>query len=417
MSTTADDDLAAVVRDHVAPIVTRLARTIGDFDVAEDAVADAVVEALDVWRRAGVPGNPRGWLFTAARHNAIDRLRRMSNYQLKLARLAALDAQPDLTGAPTDDAGDHAASGLPSDRDDRLALLFGCCHPALALDSRVALTLRAVVGLTTTEIARATLVPVPTVAQRITRAKRKITTAGISLRVPTGDALRQRLATVLLVVYLAYNEAYLATSDPSATRHDLARDAIWMAELLSSAFADEPEPLGLAALLRLQHARRHARVPDGALVMLADQDRSLWDRAEIAAAIEILGRAATMRRPGPFQLQAAIAACHAEAADWATTDWPQVLTLYDLLLLYDASPVVQLNRAIAESYVTSPADALRAVDEFADELANYHLLHATRADLLARLGEHTAARQAAGNALALTTNPAERRLLKTRYDL
>ena len=403
MSTAVASDavLERVVRDETAHLVATLHCILGDLDVAEEAVADAVVEALKTWRRNGIPDRPGGWLLTAARHNALDRLRRDSRYRDKLALLAG-----GLTATAPAPAGGQ---------DERLGLIFGCCHPALARPAQLALTLRAVLGLTTAEIARASLTSESTIAQRIVRAKRKIVQAGIPVRVPGVDEMTERLDTVLTVVYLAYNEAYLVTGGPDPTRRDLGDDAIWLAGVVSSALPREPEALGLLALLSLHHARAASRFDgEGHLILLADQDRTAWDAAAIQAAIRLIERAAALRRPGCYQLQAAIAACHAEAPSWAVTDWLQILTLYDLLLRHDPSPVVRLNRAIALAQVEGSARALAELDTFAAALSSYYLLHATRAQLLRELGRGPEARVADQAALALTGNTAERHLLTER---
>lgn len=396
----ADAVLERVVREETAHLVASLHRLLGDLDVAEEAVAEAVVEALDAWRRDGIPPRPGGWLLTAARRNALDRLRRASRYRDKLALLAA-----NSTGQAPE----------PASGDERLALIFGCCHPALAPPARLALTLRAVVGLTTAEIARASLTPEATVAQRIVRAKRKVVQAGIPVRVPDADELPERLDSVLTVVYVAYNEAFLATEGPDPSRRDLADDATWLAGVVSTLLPRQPEALGLLALLRLLNARAAARFDaDGHLVLLADQDRSLWDADGIRAGIDLIERAAMLRRPGRFQLQAAIAACHAEAKTWAGTDWPQVLILYDLMLRHDPSPVLRLNRAIALAQVQGPAAALSDLEALAGPLRRYHLFHATRGQLLRDLGRRAEAREADAVALTLTGNVAERYLLAER---
>ena len=398
MTASADAVLANAVRDEVATVVAALHRLVGDFDVAEEAVQDAVVEALAAWRRAGVPARPGAWLHTAARRNAMDRLRRQARYRDKLA---ALEHAP-------------VPGTAPAVPDERLGLLFACCHPALAVPARVCLTLRAVVGLTTAEIARAVLASEPTVAQRISRAKQKIVTAGIPLRVPEPDELADRLDSVLTVLYLTFNEGYLSTR--GTARRDVAADAVWLATLVATALPDQPEALGLLALLLLQHAREPARLRDGALVLLPDQDRSRWDRAAIAEAGGLLQRAATHRRPGRFQLQAAIAAVHSEAATWADTDWAQLLVLYDVLAGLDPSPVIRLNRAVVLAQLAGPAAALAEVEALRGALESYHLLHATRAELLRRLGRHDDARAADRRALELTGNDAERSLLRHRLE-
>jgi RNA polymerase sigma-70 factor (ECF subfamily) len=395
----ADAALAAAIRAEAGTIVASLHRLVGDFDVAEEAVQDAVVEALRHWRADGIPERPGAWLLVAARRNALDRLRRQQRYEKALSRLR--------DRIPEQDAGD-----VP---DDRLPLLFGCCHPALAVEARLALTLRAVVGLTTAQIARAFLVGEATMAQRIVRAKRKIVATRIPLTMPSPEQRAARLDDVLTVTYLMFNEAYVSTSGESGDDRDLGDDALWLAGLVATSLPEEPEALGLLALLTLQHARQPARFgDDGTLVLLEHQDRSLWDRPAIAAADVLLERAAGLRRPGRFQLQAAIAACHASAATWQDTDWLQILVLYDMLLGLDGSPVTRLNRAVAVGKVWGPEDALAYVDPLGAELDGYHLFHATRAALLRELGRTDEADSADARALALTRNPAEQQLLRAR---
>ncbi len=398
----ADAALTAVIRDEAGAIVARLHRLVGDFDVAEEAVQEAVVEALRAWRTQGIPDRPGAWLQVAARRNAMDRLRRQQRQERALARMR--EAAPTLSAAP--------------DPDERLGLLFACCHPALPVESRLPLTLRAVVGLTTAQIARAFLVSETTMAQRIVRAKRKIVDKGIALTMPAGPDRTARLDDVLTVAYLMYNEAFVATGGESPDDRDLADDAIWLASLLATSLPREPEALGLLALLLFQHARQPARF-DAArqLVLLANQDRSVWDRKTIDSAEQLLERAAGMRQPGRFQLQAAIAACHASASSWEETDWLQILALYDLLLRHDDSAVTKLNRAVALGRVRGAAAALEYVDALADELSTYHLFHATRADLLENLGRPDDAAEANRRALSLTTNPAEQALLTRRLPI
>jgi len=392
-----DQALAVAVRAEAGAIVASLARLVGDFDVAEEAVQDAVVEALRNWRAKGIPDRPGAWLQLAARRNALDRLRRQQRHLKVLERL-----REDVPGDELDDA------------DERVALVFACCHPALPADARLPLTLRAVLGLTTAQIARAFLVSEATLAQRIVRAKRKIVDKGIALTVPAPEDRAARLDDVLTVTYLVYNEAYVSSSGTGDDR-DLADDAIWLAGVLATAMPDEPETLGLLALLRLQHARRPARFGgDGVLVLLRDQDRSLWDRSAIGSADGLLERAAGLRRPGRFQLQAAIAACHASSPTWEATDWLQILTLYDLLLRHDRSAVVRLNRGVALGKVRGAEVALEYVDGLAPDLAGYHLFHAIRADLLHTLGRVDEAHEANRRALDLTSNAAERNLLLSR---
>jgi len=375
----------------------RLTKLLGDFDLAEELVQDAIVTALEHWPRDGIPDAPGAWLLTVARRKGIDRLRREARYQRKLALL------------------EEAPPAVTTYTDERLDLIFTCCHPALGRDAQVALTLRSVVGLTTAEIARAFLVPEPTLAQRIVRAKRKIVEANISLRRPDVSELPERLGQVLAVLYLVFNEGYLSSGPERATRRDLAEEAGWLTSLIARAVPDEPEVLGLLALMRLHIARSDVRFDDrGRMVLLKDQDRSRWDRGRIADAIRLIERAGAMRRPGPYQLQAAIAALHAEAPSWSATDWPQILRLYDELLAMTSSPVVALNRAIALREVAGPEAALREVERLADDLDRYHLFHATRAELLRDLGRGEEARAADRRALELTENPAERALLAER---
>jgi RNA polymerase sigma-70 factor (ECF subfamily) len=379
-------------------LTAALVRILGDFDLAEELVQEALLEAIQHWPREGIPEKPGAWLLTTARRKAVDQLRRQARFRDKLAQL-----EGDLMR-------DDTAEG-----DDRLRLIFTCCHPALSREAQVALTLRAVAGLTTIEIARAFITSEATIAQRIVRAKRKIVDANIPYRVPAARDMAERLNEVLAVLYLMFNEGYLATSGEHASRRDVAEDAAWLAGLMVRLMPDEPEALGLLALMRLHLARARARFDTaGNLILLQDQDRDRWDRERIASAIVLLQRAASMRRSGPYQLQAAIAACHAEARTWAETDWGQIVALYDALLEQMPSPVVQLNRAIARRYRDGPAAALADVDRLAEALDSYYLFHATRAELLRDLGRETEARAALLRALELTANPAERALLQKR---
>ncbi len=333
---------------------------------------------------------------TTARRKGIDRLRREARYRDKLTRLQ--EAPMPVTR---------------SEPDDRLALIFACCHPALPRESQIALTLRAVLGLTTSEIARAFVATEATIAQRLVRAKRKIAEAGIPLRVPEPQELPDRLDEILGALYLLFNEGYVASASPE--RRDLAEDARWLAHLVVRLMPDEPEALGLLALMTLQLARAAARFSgDGRLVLLQDQDRSRWDRAAIRDGTRLLERAGRMRRPGPYQLQAAIAACHAEAPSWTATDWPQILLLYDALAAMTGSAVVRLNRTVALSHVAGAERALAELETLDGELSRYHLFHATRAAFLRELGRDHEARAADGRALVLTENPAERALLEER---
>ena len=395
-----DATLARIVRREAGLIVVQLQRRLGNFDVAEEAVQEAIVVALRTWRRNGVPANPGGWLSLAARRRAIDLLRKRSR-EVSLAD----EWDVDLTTAE----GPAQRTG-----DERLPMLFGCCHPALGVEARLALTLRAVVGMTTPQIASAFLVPEATMAQRLVRAKRKITSAGIPFTIPDADDLAPRLDDVLTVIYLSYNAGYL---EMSASGRELSDDAIWLAELVARALPDQAEAWGLLALLTFLYSRTQSRFDDqGRLVLLEDQDRGRWDEVAISRADGYLATAAALHRPGRYQLQAAIAGCHADATSWAETDWLQILTLYDLLLRHDSSPVIKLNHAIALSQLRGAAAGLAEVDQLADRLSGYHLWHATRAKLLTELGDHAAGRTANKRALALTKNPMEQQLLRSRLE-
>jgi predicted RNA polymerase sigma factor len=406
-SVASDARLARVVREDAGRIVAALTRSFGDLDLAEEAVAEAVEEALGEWRVRGVPPNPGAWLTQAARHDALDRLRRETTHREKLAVVAGdLMIAPDaVLGASGDDG-----------PDERLPLLFGCCHPALAPDAQLALTLRAVCGLTTAQIARASLVPESTVAQRIVRAKRKIATTGIPLRVPEGDELVPRLDLVLTIVSVMYSEAHFAPGVGADADRDLAEDALWLARVVADALPAQAEAQGMVALLLFHRAREGARAVDGELVLLAEQDRSAWDPVLLREGHRRLERAARLRRPGRWQLQAAIAACHSDAATAAQTDWLQILTLYDMLLAYDRSPIVLLNRSVALAEVDGPAAGLAEVDALADRLGSYHLWHAVRARMLRLVGRDDEATEADLRALELTANEAERGVIRSRLD-
>jgi RNA polymerase sigma-70 factor (ECF subfamily) len=372
-------------------------RTLGDFPLAEEIVQEALVAALEQWPIDGIPRSPRAWLRTVARRTAVDRIRREIRLREKLASLD----EPE----------------LQDESDNRLELIFMCCHPALAREAQIALTLRAVCGLTTAQIASAFLVPESTVAQRIVRAQRKIATAGIPYRIPRDDELDARLSQVLAVLYLTFNEGYLSASGDEPARREVAEDAAWLAQLLAKLFPREPEVLGLLALMKLQLARARTRFDAaGELVLLGDQDRSRWDHAAIVEATAMLERAAALKHPGAYQLQAAIAACHAEAASHTATDWPQILLLYEMLLQVAPSPIARLNHAIVLRYVVGVEAALAHVEVLRGNLDGYHLFHAVRADLLHALGQHDLAQTAERRALALTRNRAEQSLLRHRLE-
>jgi RNA polymerase sigma factor (sigma-70 family) len=379
-------------------LTAALVRSLGDFDLAEELVQEALLEAVQHWPTEGIPEKPGAWLLTTARRKAVDQFRRQARYRDKLAQLEGASMRDDI-----------------AEGDDRLRLIFTCCHPALSREAQVALTLRAVAGLTTVEIARAFITSEATIAQRIVRAKRKIVEANIPYRMPAEREMAERLEEVLAVLYLMFNEGYLATAGDRGSRRDLAEDAAWLAGLMVRLMPDQPEVLGLLALMRLHLARADARFDgDGDLVLLRDQDRGRWDQERIASAMVVLQRAATLGRPGPYQLQAAIAACHTEARSWTETDWRQIITLYDALLELTGSPVVQLNRAIARRYLDGALVALAEVDRLGTKLESYYLFHATRAELLRDLGHDAEAGVALSRALGLTANPAERALLQRR---
>ncbi len=403
----ARESLERAYREEATRVRAALAARTGDLGLAEDAVQDAFVEALEHWARDGVPANPGGWLATTARRKALDRLRRDKVGADKLTLAAATDA-----GAVDAGAGDGDGGAERQADDELLSLAFACCHPALASDAQVALTLRAVCGLTTAQIAAAFLVTEPTMAQRLLRARKTLAALGAPVTVPDPDELAGRLAQVLAVVYLVFNEGYLASSGREPARRDLAAQAIALTGTLHRLMPREPEVLGLLALLLLHESRARARFDGwGRLIRLRDQDRAKWDRALAAEAAAHLDRAIALRRPGPYQVQAAIAALHAQAPDYEHTDWRQIRLLYSRLQQLAPSPVVLLNRAVATRYALGADCALAEIEPLAAELDGYHLFHALRAALLAAVGREAEAEAVRERALALAGNPAERELL------
>ncbi|MCK9605796.1 MAG: RNA polymerase sigma factor [Methylomonas sp.] len=402
---TVHDAVSGIYRLESSHVLATLIRLLGDFDLAEEALHDAFRAALEQWPRDGIPANPKAWLVSVGRFKAIDNLRRRARFEM----LEDVDTLADPAGESGDPDEEHL-------EDDRLRLIFTCCHPALSSEAQVAMTLREVCGLATEEIARAFLTPAPTLAQRIVRAKAKIRDAKIPYQLPDPAELPERLDNVLRVVYLVFNEGYSASSGSMLTRHDLSEEAIRLGRLLAELLPD-PEILGLLALMLLHESRRAARSsPDGELILLSDQDRSLWNREQIAEGSIMVERALRSRRFGPYTLQAAIAAVHAGAVEAAATDWPQIAALYTVLLRIEPSPIVKLNRAVAIAMRDGPDAGLVLIDAILSrgELAEYQLAHSARADLLRRLGRTNEARSAYERALSLTRQQPERRFLERR---
>jgi RNA polymerase sigma-70 factor (ECF subfamily) len=393
---TSQQAIDQVFRREYGRVVASLIRQTGDFELAEDAVQDAVTAALTSWPASGVPGNPGAWLTTTARRKAIDRIRRQTNYEKKLAEL-----EHDIRQAEEESPGDDVDAQI---RDDQLRLIFTCCHPALSLEAQVALTLKTLGGLSTAEIARGFLTSETTMAQRIVRAKRKIKSAGIPYRVPPDDQLPDRTEAVLAVIYLIFNEGYFASSGDVVVRQQLCIDGIRLGQAVCDLMPDEAEALGLNALMRLNHARRDARMRDGQIVLLEDQNRSLWHRDEVETAIGLLDRAVRLEHPGQYQLQAAIAALHSEATEMAGTDWGQILALYDRLHELRPSPVVALNRAVAVAMARGPEPGLQELERIGSDLDGYPWFHSSRGELLRRIGRNDEATAAFRRAIELTSN-------------
>jgi len=402
---TAAAQIERTFREEHGRVLAALISQLGDFELAEDALQEALVNALERWEIDGVPRNPGAWLLTVAKRRAIDRLRRAAVWERKAAMLAPL---------PDDDEMEiEMDDSIP---DERLKLMFTCCHPALAVEAQVALTLHTLGGLSTAEVARAFLVPVPTMAQRLARARRKIRDAGIPYRVPPAELLPERLKALLATIYLIFNEGYVSTGGESLTRPDLCGEAIRLGRVLVSLLPESAEARGLLALMLLHDSRRETRLnAEGELVLLDEQDRTRWDQAKIREGIAVLDEALALKDPGPYQVQAAISALHAEAATPDATDWPQIVALYDTLAAMMPSPVVEVNRAVAVAMARGPREGLALLHRI-DGLDHYYPYHAARADLLRRMNQREAAADAYRRALELCGNSAERAYLQRRLD-